>query len=723
MQTNHSRKPFRSQIIRHPNFHTLMKTRIQLISLHLILIAGLTLSSAFAQKSWNELEYPEINSFTVPEVEQFTLDNGITFYLMEDRELPLIDLSVIVRTGSFLEPVEKTGLASMTGQVMRSGGSANYPKDVLNELLENKAASMSTGIGFTSGSARMNVLKEDFPELLEVFIDLIQNPVFPQDQIDLVKTQTNSGISRRNDDQSGIASREFRSLIYGKNNVFSSIEEYETIAAITREDMIALHEASFVGNNMMVGVIGDFRTREMKRWLKDAFSGIPKGDKIEIDLPEVEYEFASGIHFINKSDVNQSYVLMGHIGGMRDNPDYAKLQVMNQVLSGGFSSRLFNVVRTEMGLAYSVFGSYGSGNFYPGTFTAGVMTQSQSTSQAIDAIIQQIERLQNELVTAEELQLTKDQFLNSLVFRYDSRSKVLNERISYTYSGLPADTFDKLVEEIKEVTAEDIMEVAKAYLRPDALQILVVGNASELGDQLTKYGEVNEIDISIPMPGEKNESDDADRAGDPEAGMEWAGKMASAIFPGGGLSGAVVTEGSQMIQTPQGEMSIGMKQTINYMELSLRADVQSPMGSVTMEIGPNGGQMIMGANTMPMQPAQAEQTIKEIKRDPLYIASNLAELSVNYTGMEEYNGRELVRLTVEGDLTMNIWLDPETSLPAVISYSEFSPEAGGQITMKNELSDWREAAGVMMAYQTDTFMNDEKVTSMILESHSVPETE
>lgn len=127
MQTNHSRKPFRSQIIRHPNFHTLMKTRIQLISLHLILIAGLTLSSAFAQKSWNELEYPEINSFTVPEVEQFTLDNGITFYLMEDRELPLIDLSVIVRTGSFLEPVEKTGLASMTGQVMRSGGSANYP--------------------------------------------------------------------------------------------------------------------------------------------------------------------------------------------------------------------------------------------------------------------------------------------------------------------------------------------------------------------------------------------------------------------------------------------------------------------------------------------------------------------------------------------------------------------------------------------------------------------
>ena len=714
-----------------------MKTKIQHITLHFLLLIVFTVSPAFAQKAWNELEYPEINSFTVPEVEEFTLPNGITFYLMEDRELPLIDLSVIVRTGSFLEPIEKTGLASMTGQVMRSGGSANYPKDVLNELLENKAASMSTGIGFTSGSARMNVLKEDFPELLEVFIDLIQNPAFPQDQIDLAKTQTNSGISRRNDEQSGIASREFRSLIYGTNNVFSSIEEYETIAAITREDMIDLHQRSFVGSNMMVGVIGDFDADEMKQWLEEAFSAIPQGDPIAIDLPEVAYEFESGIHFINKSDVNQSYVLMGHIGGMRDNPDYAKLQVMNQVLSGGFSSRLFNVVRTEMGLAYSVFGSYGSGNFYPGTFTAGVMTQSESTSQAIDAIIEQIERLQNELVTPEELQLTKDQFLNSLVFRYDSRSKVLNERISYTYSGLPADTFDKLVEEIKEVTAEDIMEVAKAYLRPDALQILVVGNASELGDQLAKYGDVNEIDITIPLPGEgggtvgssdgangaagSSNGGDAAMAGDPEAGMEWAGKMASAILPGGELSGSVVTEGNQMIQTPQGEMSIGMKQTVNYAELSLTADVQSPMGSVTMEVGPNGGQMMVGGNAMPMQPAQAEQSIKEMKRSPIYLAASVSELSVSYMGMEEYNGTELVRLSVQGEVPLTLWLDPSTSLPAVISYSEFSPEAGGRVIMKSELSDWRESSGVMVPYQTDSFMNDEKVTSMMLESHSVSE--
>lgn len=706
-----------------------MKTRSLYYIAKLSTAAILTLSiitlQAAAQKAWNELEYPEINNFDIPQVEEFTLDNGITFYLMEDSELPLIDLTVIVRTGSFLEPLEKTGLASLTGQVMRSGGSLNYPKDELNELLENRAASMSTSIGFTSGRAGMNVLKEDFPELLDVFIDLLTNPAFPQEQIDLAKTQTSTGISRRNDDQSSIASREFRALIYGSDNTFSSTEEYETIAAITRDDMVDLHARSFVGSNMMIGVIGDFKTRTMKKWLKDAFSDVPKGDPIEIDLPEVNYEFKPGIHFVNKTDVNQSYVLMGHIGGMRDNPDYAKLQVMNQVLSGGFSSRLFNVVRTEMGLAYSVFGSYGSGNFYPGTFTAGVMTQSESTAEAIRAIIDQIKRLQNEPVTAEELKLTKDQFLNSLVFRYDSRSKVLNERISYTYAGLPPDTFDKLVEEIKEVTADDIMDVASKYLQPDAIQILVVGNANELGDQLdefsTVYGEVQDIDITIPQPGAQSGAQDERVSGDTEAGLEWVQKMAVAVLPGGTLRGTLQTNGDQAIQTPQGEISLGISQNIDFQNDAITTVVESPMGNVTIKLTKEGGMMELGGNTMPMPPAQEQETRKEIKRNTVYLALNAAALEAEYFGIEEVDGAERVRIRINGDVPLNVWLDPETNLPSAVTYSQFSPETGGMVEVKEEFLDWRESDGVAIPYQVVSFMNGEKMRTTTQASHSVVE--
>jgi len=196
-------------------------------------------------------------------------------------------------------------------------------------------------------------------------------------------------------------------------------------------------------------------------------------------------------------------VLMGHIGGMRDNPDYAALQVMNRVLSGGFSSRLMQVVRSELGLAYSVFGSYGSGQYFPGTFTAGVMTASETTAEAIDAVIGEIRRLRREPVTQAELEQTLDEFLNSLVFQYTSRGDVLAERMENDYAGLPPDTFERLVEEIRAVTVEDVHAVAQQYLRPDALQILVVGNGEEVRNQLQAFGEVRDIDISIPEPPEE----------------------------------------------------------------------------------------------------------------------------------------------------------------------------------------------------------------------------
>lgn len=447
---------------------------------------------------WETFDYPELNNFEMPELEIFELDNGIRFYLVEDSELPLINLSVLVRTGGVVVPDDKTGLNSLTGTVMRSGGTEQYPGNELDELLESQAAVMETSIGFTSGSATMNVLAEDFGELLPVFIDLLQNPAFPQDRLDLAKTQQRSAISRRNDEQGAVASREFQRVIYGEGSRYARRIEYEHLENITREDMLDFHARSFVGENLAIGVVGDFEMEEMKSLLEEAFSVIERGEPMNMDFPAVEYEFPRSVNFVDKSDVNQSYVLLGHIGGTRDNPDYAQLQVMNRLLSGGFSSRLMQVVRSEMGLAYAVFGSYGSGNWFPGTFTAGVMTQSDTTAEAIEAIIGQIERLQEEPVSEEELELTRDQFLNSLVFQYTSRGAVLRERMNNDYAGLPPDTFERLVEEIREVSAADVQEVAQQYLRPGALQILVVGNGEEVAAQLQRFGDVNEIDISIP---------------------------------------------------------------------------------------------------------------------------------------------------------------------------------------------------------------------------------
>lgn len=675
--------------------------------------------SLSAQKRYDEIKYPELNERQMPEITEFSLDNGIRFYLVEDHELPLINLRVLVKTGSVLEPDSKTGLASMTGTVMRSGGSESYPADELNRLLEDNAAQMSTFIGFGSGGANLNVLKEDFDELLPVFIDVLQNPSFPEDKIQLAKTQTKSGISRRNDDPSGIGFREFEDLIYGENSVYARETEYETVDNITRSDLMAFHADAFTGNNMMVAIAGDFDTKEMRSKLEEAFGSLNAGQENNIIYPEVNYDFPATINLVDKPDVNQSFVIMGHIGGLRENPDYPALQVMNEVLSGGFSGRLFQKVRTDLGLAYSVGGSYGSNINYPGTFRITTMTKSSTTAEAIDAIIAEVERMKTEPPTKEELQETKDQFLNSLVFRTVSKSQILSQRITNVYNGIDPDAFDKLVEEIKNTTPADVQRVAEKYLRPGSLQILVVGNKDEIGDQLDKYGNVNELDITIPQPA----SDEAEamESGDTAEGTKWMTKMAEAVIAGDASVTTVVQTGSQTLETPMGAMELSGTITTNYENSDQTAVLNTPQGQITIEVKDGKGTQKMGGQEFPMQPAQVQNMKKEIQRSYLNIALHRSTMDAEYLGMEEVDGTEYVKLRFNFDSPVTYYLDPTTSLPAMSTYSQFNPQTGGQQKVMTKYSDWTTVDGVTFAFSTESFADDKKVSSQSTESVEIQE--
>jgi len=667
--------------------------------------------TAAAQKRYDEIKYPKLNDFKKAKVEEFKLDNGITFYLVEDKELPLIRVTATVRTGSLQDPDGKEGLASITGELIREGGSGNYPADKLNILLEDKAAFMSTFIGQGSGSASMNILKEDFDELLPVFVDLVSNPLFPEDKIDLAKTQRKSSISRRNDDQGSIANREFSKLIYGENSPLTRQVEYSTLDAITREDIVAFHEESFVGNNMTLGVIGDFDTKEMKKKLEDAFGSLPAGTENNLIYPEINYNYPSTVNFIDKSDVNQSYVLVGHIGGLRENPDYAKLQMMNQILGGGFAGRLFQTVRTDLGLAYAVGGGYGSSINYPGTFSLFVMTKSSTTAEAIDALIAEVEKMQTNPVTKKELEDARDRFLNSLVFRYDSKQKILNERISNQYNGLSQDAFDKYVEELKKVTVSDIQKVAKEYLNPDKVQILVVGNAEEVGDQLQKYGTVNQIDITIPTP----KSDKAEVSGDATKGKEWLGKMANAVIAPGTEFESLTT----VATTNQGGGTIKNTSTTSYKDYSIDASLQMPQGAIEMSVANGSGKMTIAGQEQPLPPQMVQPMLNEIKNSYINVALKAKKLPAEYLGMEEVNGTEYVALKVESASTITFYLDSGTSLPAFMKATVFNPQMGKEITTMTSYTDWKVQNGLAFSYAHETKVDGNVASSTTFESVEV----
>ena len=567
--------------------------------------------------------------------------------------------------------------------------------------------------------ASMSVLKEDMDELLPVFVDLLQNPLIPEDKISLAKTQYKSSVSRRNDDQGGIANREFGRLIYGEDSPYGRMMEYETIDAVTRTDLVERHQEAFVGSNMLIGIVGDFNTEEMKQKLQAAFGSVPTGSPTNLLPPEINYEYTSTINFIDKPDVNQSYVLLGHIGGLRENPDNAALQVMNEVLSGGFSGRLFQVVRTDLGLAYAVFGAFGSGTLYEGQFYAGVMTQSSSTAQAIDAIIEQIRRIQNEPITEEELGLTKDQFLNSLVFRYDSKAKVLSERLSNEYVGLPADAFDKLIDEIKAVSIEDVQRVARQYLRSDALQILVVGNGAEIGDQLEKYGKINQIDIEIPTP---SASASEATSGDVTRGAEWMNRMSGAMLPQGRPEGVIVMDAVNNLQTPNGPMALVSEQELDFAGQKLISTISTPMGDVVVEVGENSGSQSMGGQSMSLPPAQVKAAWEELYRSPLWVAMNTDQYTAEFLGVVEEEGGQYVQVRFNGEadnISLTVLLDPETALPFKSSSTYFVAQMGQNVSTETLFNDWTLADGVMMAYERITFVNGAEQSTMKVNSHSV----
>ncbi|MFZ2149443.1 MAG: pitrilysin family protein, partial [Sedimentisphaerales bacterium] len=326
-------------------------------------------TSSCAQKyalNYKELKYPKLGDIEIPEVEQLTLANGMKLFLLEDHELPLIRISARIRVGSIYEPAEEIGLASITGSVMRTGGTTSKTGDEIDELLEQIAASVETGIGLNSGYASMSVLKGDIDTGLAILADVLMNPAFREDKILLAKIQHRTAIARRNDNVIAIAAREFDKLIYGPESIYARHTEYSTIENISRDDLVTFHKKFFCPNNMMLAVWGDFDTDEIIKKIEGAFKGWEKADIQLPTVPEVQYEFRPTVNVIRKDDVNQSNIYLGHIGGLQNDPDYFALILMNRVLGSGFTSRLFRNVRSREGLAYSVFGNYSANFDYPG---------------------------------------------------------------------------------------------------------------------------------------------------------------------------------------------------------------------------------------------------------------------------------------------------------------------------------------------------------------------
>lgn len=473
---------------------------VAIVGLMVLSTLNMVLPGHAQVKQVEELTYLPLPELVIPDPERVVLENGMVVLLMEDHELPLVNLSAFIRTGSRLEPQDKIGIASLTGTVLRTGGTAKQSGDALDEFLEGKAAMIETAIGESAGNASMSCLTEDFPEVLEVFGDILRTPAFATEKLQIAKNQMMSGIARQNDDPGDIVSREFKKLIYGNGSPYTWVPTYATILSITPKDVSGWHATYFHPNRIILGLVGDFQKDQAVALLNKVFGDWPKGPEVKDAQTFIQEQTPAGLFYVEKNDMTQAKIAMGHQGIRRDHPDYYSLVIVNQILSGSFGARLFSNIRSKQGLAYDVHGGVGLEWDHPGLAVLSMSTKTQTTGKGIDALISESRKMVSNPPTEEEVANAKASILNSFVFSVDSPSKILGKYLTYEYYGYPSTWLKTFRQGIEQVTVAQVREAAKRHLRPQDFAILVVGPREGTKPALTRYKTIQELDIRIPDP-------------------------------------------------------------------------------------------------------------------------------------------------------------------------------------------------------------------------------
>lgn len=450
------------------------------------------ISSVFAAEPANprNMTYPPLN-FTIPKGERVVLENGTPVYLLQDHELPIVNITAMLHAGSLYDPAEKAGLASITGSQIRNGGSKKLAPAELDEQLEFMASSVVSYFGDSQGTVRMSSLTRNLDQTMQIFSDLIFTPRFDQQRLDVAKKQAIESIRRQNDDPKGLADRALQQAIFaGHPNGIIPTEQ--SISSITVRDMQDLHRRFVRADNMILTVSGDFDRQKMIAALNRLILPVRTRDRFLLpQLPEPKESGAEVIY--GAKQVNQTVIRMGHLGIDKNDPDIYAARVLNYILGGGFTSRLVSEVRSNQGLAYHISSNFTVGNLFRGDFVIQTETKVESTAKTIGIINDIIGKIRREPVSEQELNLAREAIVNSFMFGFTTPDSVVAQQARLEFYNYRPDYLERYRDNIAAVTREDILRVAKRLLQPERMKLVVVGDSQKFDRPLTDFGNVTPL--------------------------------------------------------------------------------------------------------------------------------------------------------------------------------------------------------------------------------------
>ncbi len=686
-------------------YRFLLKTTALLLLV--LTVVAASAPEAAAKKPWEKFKYPELGEIVMPEYERVELDNGMILYLAVDKSLPLVQLSATIQAGSIYEPAHLTGLGSITGTVLRTGGTDKWTGDEIDALVENMGLSVETWVGGATGGAYLSSLTEDVDQALEILGQVLMHPVFDEDKITLAKTQVKAGIARRNDEPMSIAMREFTKVIFGADHPLASVEEYDTIGSITRDDLAAFHQRFFAPDRMYLVVIGDFEISDMVAKIESTFAGWEKASEPLPADPQIP-SFPRTVNVAAKEDLTQSMVLMGHKGIRNDHEHYAAIQVANRILGGGFSSRLFNEVRSKRGLAYSTGSQAGTGWRFPGTFVAFTGTKCETSEQALDVMLEQVELMTTEPVSDEELTNAVDGIMNSDVFNYDTKREVLDRAVLFEMYGYPQDFLNTYREQVLALTPETVLAACQAVWKPDQLSLLVVGNPELFDGDLSKYGPVNDIDITIPEPKLTLDVPTATEESLAQ-GQAIMAKVASKV--GGKKLASLKGYRSDMsldLEIQGMALTFGIEQTIVYPD-KMKMVQKTPFGEMVQGLDGETGWASGPMGVQDMEAAQLAAMKEEITGSSITLLKDPSAYTCQALDPEELDGVMCDRVYVpadDGDFTL-YYVDQATGLIMMEQGKGEDPMSGSPVQQKIKYADYKDFGGYQRPGTIEILHDDE----------------
>jgi zinc protease len=415
----------------------------------------------------------------MPPVKRTVLPNQLVLLVCEEHSLPFVTIQLLIHSGSNRDPSGEEGLSHLTAKGLPLGTSKRNAT-AINEELDFMGASLHSSSGRDYATLNIRVLRKDLEKAFDLFMEVLTQPTFPEDEVKREIQKTLAAIQSAEDDPGDVAEKQFNKTLFGKSSYGHPIEgTKESVPKLTREAVVRFYRSYYHANNAILTVVGDITPDEVKAKLvplleKWAIGKIPK-------LPFVtEFEKKQKTVKINRP-ITQANIILGHAGVSRNNPDFYALTVMNYILGGGgFSSRLMQEIRVKRGLAYSV-GSFFDVGKYPGSFQMALQTKNESAKEAITLSLQEMERIQKELVLEKDLERTKKYLIGSFPMRLDTQGKLANFLTQVEFYGLGLDYPEKYPSLIRSVTQEEVFRVAKKYLHPKKCVLVIVANLKEAG--------------------------------------------------------------------------------------------------------------------------------------------------------------------------------------------------------------------------------------------------